>query len=258
MRDKHIDERLQTICNLVPSGTGTLLDVGTDHGYVPIHLIKNRIIKHAIASDISAPSLKKAQKEIEKNGLNNDIETRVGSGLEVIHRGDEIDLVVVAGMGGVLISQLLETSKDLIQRSGFTFIFQPIQAPQELRRYLAQNDFVISDEVFLKSSDKYYQIIVARYKTNPSLAQHFPEFEDVQEYYELSPGIIRQSNPILLEYIEGRLEEVSYIIFRLETLKKKRGLTLVQKDRLDLMVQKKEFYEKVKKYALKRIGSKTR
>lgn len=254
MREKHMDERLQSICNLVPKGTGTLLDVGTDHGYVPIHLIKNHRIKHAIASDISAPSLKKAQREIERNGLSERIETRVGSGLEVIHRGDEIDVIVVAGMGGVLISQLLETSKELISRSGFTFIFQPVQAPQELRRYLAQNEFVISDEVFLKSSNKYYQIIVATYKATSSLVEHFPEFEDVKEYYELSSGIIQKSDPILLEYVEGRLEEISYIILQLETLKKKRGLTSVQEDKLNFVIQKKEFYEKVKKYALRRIG----
>lgn len=254
MREKHIDERLQAICDLVPEGTGTLLDVGTDHGYVPIHLIKNNIVKHAIASDISPPSLKKAQREIEKSGLSNRIETRVGSGLEVIHRGDEIDVVVVSGMGGVLISQLLETSKELISRSGFTFIFQPVQAPQELRSYLARNDFVILDEVFLKSSNKYYQIIVAMYKATPSFVERFPEFEDVKEYYELSPGIIRKSDAVLLEYVEGRLEEISYICLQLETLKKKKRLTSVQEDRLNLMVRKKEFYEKVRKYALKRIG----
>ena len=84
----------------------TIADIGCDHGYVCIELIKNNKVKKAIASDISYPSLKKTIDFVKVNNIDDRIETRVGDGLDVLNK-DEVDAVIVAGMGGVLISDIL-------------------------------------------------------------------------------------------------------------------------------------------------------
>ena len=106
MREKKISLRLEIICDMVPETCNKLLDVGTDHGYVPIHLVKNKKVLSAIAADISGPSLQKAKDEIEKNHLSEVISVREGNGLQVITDKDDVDTVVIAGMGGVLISDI--------------------------------------------------------------------------------------------------------------------------------------------------------
>ena len=72
------------------------MDVGTDHGYVPIHLVKNKRVISAIAADISGSSLQKAKDEIKKNNLSDVIFVREGNGLKVITDKDEVDTVVIA------------------------------------------------------------------------------------------------------------------------------------------------------------------
>ena len=66
MREKKISLRLENICDMVPKTSKKILDVGTDHGYVPIHLVKNKRVISAIAADISGSSLQKAKDEIKK------------------------------------------------------------------------------------------------------------------------------------------------------------------------------------------------
>ena len=101
---------------MVPKTSKKILDVGTDHGYVPIHLVKNKRVISAIAADISGSSLQKAKDEIKKNNLSDVIFVREGNGLQVITDKDEVDTVVIAGMGGVLISDILEEASHLSRK----------------------------------------------------------------------------------------------------------------------------------------------
>ncbi|MGB5824657.1 MAG: class I SAM-dependent methyltransferase, partial [Proteocatella sp.] len=119
-----IDNRLKTIAEMV-TRKGTLLDVGTDHGYLPIYLIKNDILENAIASDVSKGSLAKAIEEVKKEKLTDKIQTRLGSGLRVIKTEDEIDTIVLAGMGGILISQLIDEKLEYIRHNDVEIIVQP-------------------------------------------------------------------------------------------------------------------------------------
>ena len=122
-----IDNRLMTIADMV-SRKGIFLDVGTDHGYLPIYLIKNGKIDKAIASDVSKGSLSKAIEEVKKEKLQDKIETRLGSGLMVIKEDDKLDTVVLAGMGGILISELIAEKLEYIKKADIEFIVQPVQS----------------------------------------------------------------------------------------------------------------------------------
>lgn len=107
--------RLEAVANLV-TDNAKIADIGTDHGYIPVYLMKKNVIKSAIAADVNKGPLNNAKKEIISSNLDSKIELRLGSGLSVLKVG-EVDEVVIAGMGGVLISQLIESELEIAKKT---------------------------------------------------------------------------------------------------------------------------------------------
>ena len=93
--------RLKTVAEAVTKGN-RVADVGTDHGYVPIYLVKNNLSPAGIAMDVNKGPLEKAQEHIREEKLGGKIATRLGNGLAPLEPG-ETDTVIIAGMGGDLI-----------------------------------------------------------------------------------------------------------------------------------------------------------
>lgn len=138
-----------------------MADIGTDHGLVPIFLIENKIVDYAIAADISKPSLQKAIDLAKEKNI--ELDARLGDGLEVLNPEDGIETVVIAGMGGVLIGEILSASE--ISKN-VRLILQPMQGARELRKYLFENGYEIIDEDVVFEDDRYFEIIVAEYDGN--------------------------------------------------------------------------------------------
>lgn len=135
-----------------------MADIGTDHGLVPIFLIENKIVDYAIAADISKPSLQKAIDLAKEKNI--ELDARLGDGMEVLKTEDRIETVVIAGMGGVLIGEILSASE--ISKN-VRLILQPMQGARELRKYLFENGYEIIDEDVVFEDDRYFEIIVAEY-----------------------------------------------------------------------------------------------
>lgn len=135
-----------------------MADIGTDHGLVPIFLIENKIVDYAIAADISKPSLQKAIDLAKEKNI--ELDARLGNGLEVLNPEDGIETVVIAGMGGVLIGEILSASE--ISKN-VRLILQPMQGAKELRKYLFENGYEIIDEDVVYEDDRYFEIIIAEY-----------------------------------------------------------------------------------------------
>ena len=142
-----ISFRLNKIAEKVKKGS-ILADIGTDHAYVPIFLYKKGIIKNAIACDISKGSLEKAKINISKYNLENFIETRLGSGLEKIYLEDNINTIIIAGMGGMLMIDILKNGIEIAKNTE-TLILQPQKDIPEVRKFLHKNGFKIEDEELL-------------------------------------------------------------------------------------------------------------
>ena len=138
-----------------------MADIGTDHGLVPIFLIENKIVDYDIAADISKPSLQKAIDLAKEK--NKELDARLGDGMEVLNPEDGIETVVIAGMGGVLIGEILSASE--ISKN-VRLILQPMQGARELRKYLFENGYEIIDEDVVFEDDRYFEIIVAEYDGN--------------------------------------------------------------------------------------------
>ncbi|MBE6671577.1 MAG: SAM-dependent methyltransferase [Ruminococcaceae bacterium] len=153
-----LDNRMTCIAECVRRGA-VLADIGTDHGKLPVYLAQTGRISRAVAADINDMPLKKAESNIEKHGLSAVIDTCLTDGLVGIEKYSPTD-VVIAGMGGELIENILE--KATIDKNGVKFILQPMTKEDSLRQYLCENGYEIIDEYIVKEG-KIYQIICAVY-----------------------------------------------------------------------------------------------
>ena len=153
-----LDLRMSRIAECVPRGA-ILADIGTDHGKLPVYLALNKRIKRAVAADINEMPLQKAVNNIKKNNLEDTIDTYLTDGLKGIEQFSP-NCVVIAGMGGELIEQILE--EGTIEKGNVKYILQPMTKEDSLRKYLCRNGYCITDEHIVKEG-KLYQIICAEY-----------------------------------------------------------------------------------------------
>jgi len=149
--------RLKTIAGMVRYPT--LADVGTDHALLPVYLCYAGLLTKAAACDVNKGPLERAQKNVTQNGFIQVIETRLGSGLETLNPG-EFETLVIAGMGGTLITQLLSAHLETAQ-SFKQLLLQPQRNFYDLRIFLLNNCFTITNEEILIDGGKYYFIIEA-------------------------------------------------------------------------------------------------
>lgn len=151
--------RLQAIADHIPDHM-LVGDVGTDHGYLAAYLVQsNRHIK-VIASDINEGPVDNALRTLEENQLGHIIEVRLGGGLEPYVLG-ELDMAVIAGMGGMLIRDIICESHEKVRHLK-SAILQPMTQQAELRRWLCENDFEIYNEIVVREGDKFYEIFSIR------------------------------------------------------------------------------------------------
>lgn len=196
-----ISYRLNKIANKVTKEN--LADIGTDHAYIPIFLYKNNKIKNAIACDISKGSLQKAKDNIKKYGLDNKIKTRLSDGLEKITLEDKIETIVIAGMGGMLILNILKKG-NIIANNSKELILQPQKDIDKVRKYLIENSFKIIDDEILKDDNKYYTIIKAIKGNEPT---PYTKVEYIFGRFE-----INNKCQILKEYIKEELYKMEIVL----------------------------------------------
>ncbi len=241
-----ISKRLESILKLIPNAD-ILADIGTDHGYIPTYAVKNNMVKKAIAADISKGSLEKAIIEINNNNLQDKVEARLGSGLDVLQI-DEADIIVIAGMGGILISEILEKSYHEKYKSKFpVLIFQPVQFPEKLRQYLYINNFEIIDEELIEDEGKIYHIIVSRYSKEKVLKTiEFP-------FDEIGYINFHKANETMFKLLESKLKIYKVIRDKIKNSQSKESKKKIEE--LSFMIK---CYEEMIKDATRRSEDKTR
>lgn len=200
-----LSARLEKIVGLVDRGV-RLADIGTDHAYIPIELLKSGKIDFAILSDINKGPLENARKEIRRQGLADKTDLRLGSGLEVLENG-EVDQVIIAGMGGILIADLIEKKLGLC-KSLDKMILQPMQAQEDLRSYLDKRGFSIIDEYLVREDFRIYEIMEVRYGGGTQ------DIDDI--YYEIPTKLIEKKDPLLPDLLDKKIRENKSILEKLE------------------------------------------
>lgn len=156
---KKLSDRLSLIASFVPKGK-SVCDIGCDHGYLAAYLYLNKISENVTAADIRKSPLENAEKNLEKLGAG-DVKTVLCDGLSGILRKDA-DTVIIAGMGGDVISGILSRC-DYIRDSEITLILQPMTAADVLRRYLAGEGFSVEAENAVFDNGKIYSVMKCRF-----------------------------------------------------------------------------------------------
>jgi tRNA (adenine22-N1)-methyltransferase len=197
-------DRLECIKSMV-SNCNVAADIGTDHGYVAEMLLKENICNKVIATDLNEGPLNRAITHLTSANLSSKCSFRLGSGLTVL-KENEADAIIIAGMGGELIADIIETSKSIALQAK-ELILQPMTAVEKLRQYLYENGFKIVDENIVKELHHYYFIIKAE-----------PGNDEIQDeiYYEISKNALEKKEPLMYEYLNKIIEVNQNIIRSIE------------------------------------------
>lgn len=155
----NLSRRLTEVANFINEGA-KFVDIGSDHAYLPCYICLKDNSARAIAGEINEGPFNSAKNTVSAANLNNVIEVRLGNGLEIIEQNDNIDHVVIAGMGGSLIKTILEEGKNKlthVQR----IIAQPNLDARNVRRWFLNNKFNIINESIIEENGHIYEIVVA-------------------------------------------------------------------------------------------------
>lgn len=144
-------KRIEAIASLVPNDA-FVLDIGTDHAYLPIYLIKNNIAKYVYASDVAEGAINQAIANINKYNLNDRIKTYLTDGIKDIPR--DYNVITISGMGTETIKQILDNNLFLD-----TYIIQSNNDLYDLRKFFNQNNYKIEKEIIIYEGKIYYSII---------------------------------------------------------------------------------------------------
>ncbi len=159
MEINKLTPRLQYIANFI-TPSYTLADIGTDHGFVPIHQVMCKGTPKAYAMDINKGPLERATEHIAENGLSDRIETRLSDGLAKLNAG-EAESILIAGMGGELMVRILTDGAHALVTAK-ELILSPHTEADAVRCFIQASDFVIDREGMVYDAGKYYVVMRAR------------------------------------------------------------------------------------------------
>ena len=199
-----LSKRLMKIASYV-NYCDAIADIGTDHGYIPIYLVKNNKCNSAIASDINKGPIEKASTNIRFEGLSEKIKCLLGGGLKPLKVG-EVNGVIIAGMGGNLIRDIILEDIEKVKLYDF-LILQPAQNPEVLRKFLYNNNFEILNEDLILDDGKFYELFKVKYNENAKKINVKDEIS-----YEISSILLESNNSLVNDYIKSKIKKYENII----------------------------------------------
>lgn len=212
-----LSARLMAIAQMVQIGTHRVIDVGTDHAYLPIWLVANNISEQAIASDLRSGPAERAAANIHKYGLDQSIIVKTGDGITGIDL-DQSDTVIIAGMGGLEIQKILNSDLP----DGMNLLLQPQRSLEELRFWLCTDrKWQIIDEEIVHDRGHFYVImnVRTRHTTASSNGEICCPALNLIECW-LGPILIRKYANVELCDASARDLWISYLEDREKTLNK--------------------------------------
>lgn len=195
-----ISKRLSIVASFVPQGA-ILLDVGSDHAYLPIELVESGKIERAIAGEVIVGPYQSAVKNVETHGLVDKIQVRLANGLAAFEETDQVSTITIAGMGGRLIATILEEGLDKLS-SVNRLILQPNNREDELRVWLQAHGFQIVAESILEEAGKYYEIIVVETGTMNLSASEV----------RFGPFLSQEASPVFVEKWQKEAGKLEYAL----------------------------------------------
>lgn len=195
-----LSERLERVLQMVPK-VQTIADVGTDHGYLAVELIRANKAEQVIAIDVNEGPLQSAQSYIASKGLSSVIDCRLGDGLAVTSSG-EVDCAIMCGMGGELMEHIIRVGPEMLGR----YVLQPQSHRAELKRFIVQAGYGIVEEACLVENGHYYDIWLV--ERGQSIYHHLPADSLLWEYGAL---LKEENSRVWQEYIQKQRAELESI-----------------------------------------------
>lgn len=185
-----LSPRLKAIAGLVVAGE-PMADIGSDHAYLPIYLVKNRIVPSAVAVEVRPGPWKRAATQVSLHGLADKIEVRLGDGLSPLKKG-EAATVVLAGMGARTITRILSNAEEILP-SFKRLVIQPMAEVSLVRQWLYEHGFHLFDEELVQEGEHYYFILAAEtgQKKLPSPLE-----------LEFGPILLAKKHPLIYPYVD--------------------------------------------------------
>lgn len=152
--------RLKMTADMVRCGS-KIADIGTDHGYLPAWLVKSGKCIGGVAADLRKSPLENAAETLRIYGVEDKISLRLSDGLDSV-LSDEYDDVVLAGMGGTLIAEILKRNSD-IKDTAKRIIVQPNSHSEDVRKFFCENGFRIIEENACVDDRRDYLAFCAEY-----------------------------------------------------------------------------------------------
>jgi tRNA (adenine22-N1)-methyltransferase len=194
--------RLSAIAALVPP-CGTLIDVGTDHAYLPVLVTSEGKVRKAIAGDIVEGPCEAARKTVALYHKSDVIEVRQGSGLTVARPG-EVNVIVIAGMGAGTMLQILEASPAVWNDAACTsMVLQPMSDSELLRHWSEEHGWGIVREDLVEENHKIYEILVLQKDDT----YHYPGIS-----YFVGDDVVRRHHPLLVPFTEHLLDQYNHVL----------------------------------------------
>ncbi|MFS0646921.1 tRNA (adenine(22)-N(1))-methyltransferase [Siminovitchia sp. 179-K 8D1 HS] len=226
MNEVHLSKRLQAVVSCIPRGM-RIADIGSDHAYLPCHVIKRGISSFAIAGEIADGPLHSAKQQVKKSGVGDCVDVRKGDGLHVLTAG-EVDCIIIAGMGGRLISRILEEGKAKL--AGVTrLILQPNIGAVHIRQWLMNNGWELVSEQILEDEEKIYEVLVAQ------RGEPMKPYRHVEKELLLGPFLLKENSEAFRKKWRGELQRWEKIVQNLDR----------SQTRLDTLTKKEEFLRKI-------------
>ena len=173
------------------------MDVGSDHAYLPIYLIQQGRISSAIAGEVVEGPYQSAVTNVADNQMSDKISVRLANGLAAFDAEDQIDVIVIAGMGGGLIADILDNGSAKLA-SVKRLILQPNNREDELRRWLCGHDFQITEEAIVEENGKFYEIMIAE--------QGYQVLNAEQERF--GPYLMREQSAVFLDKWQREVDKL--------------------------------------------------
>ena len=187
-----ISNRLKSLTKYIDKGDKAI-DIGCDHALLDIYLVKKKKNIKCIASDIAEGPIEAAKKNIKREKLENEIEVRLGDGLDTY--SDDVNTVIISGMGGRSIIGILKYKMNIVKKID-TFILSPNNYQIDVKKFLCKNGFYIDDEVLVKEKKFIYQILVFK-----KGKKHYTKRD-----YFFGPILLQKKGSLFNEYYSRELK----------------------------------------------------
>lgn len=223
MKFIQLSKRLQAVASFVEKDA-IIADIGSDHAWLPIYLVKKGISQQAVAGEVAQGPYDSALRNIARESVGNRVYVRLANGLHAIEAEDRVDTITIAGMGGSLIATILEEGKHKLD-SIHRIIAQPNLYAIALREWAVRNKWKIVNEIILKEEGKIYEVIV--------LEKGEADYNDLELL--MGPILLKEKSTVFREKWLLELNQWKHIIEALEKAEETE-LTIKKKNQLERQI----------------------